>query len=115
MRLNDLIPSYTPPSGGLSKLMRRIDERDIRWHWLKHNNAFYKGLFVAGLAASFAIILLPPSSPTISDLIRESDALHLYKYGLKQMPAEGIRVYSSRGVVTLKHTDYGFRSDLEER
>ena len=113
MRLNDLIPNYAPPSGGLSKLMRRIDERETRWQWLKLNNALYKGLFVAGLAAACAVVLLPHSTLTISDLIRDSEALHLYKYGLKQLPTEGIRVHSPSGVVMLRQTDYGFRSETE--
>ncbi len=113
MPSNDLIPNYAPPSGGLSKLMRRINERETRWQWLKHHNSLYKGLFVAGLAAACAVIFLPHSSLNIPDLIRDSEALHLYKYGLKQLPTEGIRVQSPLGVVMLKQTDYGFRSETE--
>ncbi len=113
MPSNDFIPNYAPPSGGLSKLMRRIDERETRWHWLKHNNSLYKGLLVAGVAAACAVILLPHSSLTIPDLIRESEALHLYKYGLKPLPSEGIRVQSPLGAVMLEHTDYGYRSEKE--
>jgi hypothetical protein len=113
MPSNDLIPNYAPPSGGLSKLMQRIDERETRSQWLMHKNHFYKGLFVAGFAATCAFVLLPHSSLTISDLIRDSDALHLFKYGLKPMPAEGIRVSSPLGAVMLKETGYGFRSESE--
>jgi hypothetical protein len=113
MPSNDLIPNYAPPPGGLSKLMKRIDERETRSQWFKQKKPLYKGLFVASFAAACAFILLPQSSLTISDLIRDSDALHLFKYGLKPMPAEGIRVSSHLGAVMLKETGYGFRAEIE--
>jgi hypothetical protein len=113
MPSNDLIPTYAPPPGGLYKLMQRIDERDTRSQWLKNKKPLYKGLFAAGFAAACAFILLPHSSVTMSDLIRDSDALHLFKYGLKPLPAEGIRVSSPLGAVMLKETGYGFRSESE--
>ena len=97
----------------LSKLMKRIDERETRSQWFKQKNPLYKGIFVASFAAVCVLVLLPHSSLTISDLIRNSDALHLFKYGLKPMPAEGIRVSSHLGAVMIKETGYGFRAELE--
>ncbi len=114
MPSNDLVPNYAPPAGGLAKLMARIDLVESRRPGTTRRNPLYGGLLVGGLAAALAVIILPHHSPTLSDRVKGSDALHLYKYGLNAMPAEGIRLESSRGAVSLRQTNYGYSSEQED-
>ncbi len=111
MRSHDLLPDLTPPTGGLAKLMRRIEQSEVAAQESGSLPSLYRSLLVAGFAAAVAIVVLPRSSPTLSDLIARSDALHLYKYGLKEMPATSILLQNANGAVPLRPTAYGYRTD----
>ena len=111
MPSHDLIPNYAPPAGGLAKLMARIDLGKARRPGTARRSSLYGGLMVGGLAAALAVILLPHRSPTLSELVRRSDALHLYKYGLKAMPTEGVSLQGTQSGLSLRQTAYGYRLD----
>lgn len=111
MHSDDLLPSYAPPAGGLTELMRRLDKGDVARRRAVRRNAFVGSLLIGGLAATLAIVMLPRSTPSLADLVQESKALHVYKYRLKSMPVDEVLIVGPDGAQVVLSTTYGYRSE----